>query len=529
MEKAARNETAIKNDNMSSEKEDSPLRTESKIEIQRMNFMEKIRYVKSNITVEPVLAFFVMPSVLGALAIQNLNLDKACRVNLDFGDDACTALRLRKRANYTYEEDEVQKLIASVQAWKSVIHMAVPTLLILFIGAWSDKTGMRKICMLMPILGEFMTCLLNIMNTYLFYQVPVEWTVFMEVILTSCSGGWHTMFLGTYSYLGDITSKETRTFRLGILSLCSTVGFPIGMGLSGVLLKILGYYGVFVISASLQLLNFCYVLFFIEDHTWLADTEKVKKTGCGGCLVEFFDFRSFRETLEITFKKGKNNRRLRMCLILMVVCLNFGPMWGELGITYIFTRYQFNWDEVTYSIFNTYSLVTHSLGTLLSIGIISKKWKADDAVLGIISTSSKICGALVLAFARNGFEAYFAPLVEILNGTSTIALRSIASKLVSHQELGKVFSLFGLAETTMPLIFAPLYTKVYVSTLHVLPGAVFLLSVLFTIPALAIFGCFYHQHRKEKKEKRLNLNSLPATGEECKKSIAEKAKNINIV
>lgn len=83
------------------------------------------------------------------------------------------------------------------------------------------------------------------------------------------------MFLGTYSYLGDITSKETRTFRLGILSLCSTVGFPIGMGLSGVLLKILGYYGVFVISASLQLLNFCYVLFFIEDHTWLADTEKV--------------------------------------------------------------------------------------------------------------------------------------------------------------------------------------------------------------------------------------------------------------
>lgn len=34
---------------------------------------------------------------------------------------------------------------------------------------------------------------------------------------------------------------------------------------------------------------------------------------------------------------------------------------------------------------------------------------------------------------------FTAPLVEILNGTSTIALRSIASKLVSHQELGDSF------------------------------------------------------------------------------------------
>lgn len=87
-------------------------------------------------------------------------------------------------------------------------------------------------------------------------------------------------------------------------------------------------------------------------------------------------------------------------------------------------------------------------------------------MLGIISTLSKICGALVLAFAQNDYQIYMgmwlncynlisfligsvtvennqdndylsAPLVEILNGTTTIALRSIASKLVSYQELGK--------------------------------------------------------------------------------------------
>lgn len=255
--------------------EERPLKSETALEIQSMTCLEKLRYIKSNITVEPVLAFFVMPSVLATLATQNLNLDKACRVNLGFDDEVCTALRLRKRANHTFEEDEVQKLIASVQGWKSVVNTIVPTLLMLFIGAWSDKTGKRKICMLMPILGEFMTCVLNMINTYFFKEVSVEWTVFMEVIFPSLTGGWYTMFLGTFSYLGDITSTETRTFRMGILNLCMTIGFPIGMGLSGVLLKCLGYYGVFAISGTLQFINFCYVLFAIEDHTWLENKEKV--------------------------------------------------------------------------------------------------------------------------------------------------------------------------------------------------------------------------------------------------------------
>lgn len=470
--------------------------------ILKMTFAEKVLFVKSNITVEPVLAFFVMPSVLAMLATQNLNLDKACRVNLNFDDAVCSALRRRERGNLTAQEDEVQTLIASVQAWKSVIHTAIPTILMLFIGAWSDKTGKRKICMLMPVFGEFMTCVLNIINTYFFYEVNVEWTVVMEVIFPSVTGGWYTMFLGTFSYLGDVTSQETRTFRMGILSLCMTMSFPIGMGLSGVLLRYVGYYGVFGISAGLQLLNFCYIYFSIEDHTWLRDKTKEKLKGCKGFLLEFFDLKSLKETMEIAFKKGPNNRRLRICLVLIAVCLMFGPMWGELSIMYIFTRYRFNWDEVKYSVFTTYNLILHALGTLFTISLFSRKLKADDSILGMISTTSKICGSLLLAFARTDTEVYFVPVVEILNGTTGIALRSIASKLVSFQELGKVYSLFGIAETMMPLIFAPLYSRVYIATLHILPGAVFLISVLATLPALAIFGWFYYNFRRNKALKR---------------------------
>ncbi|XP_041975985.1 proton-coupled folate transporter-like [Aricia agestis] len=470
-------------------------------DVQTLTFVEKLKHVRNNITVEPALALFIVPSVLAVLAAQNLNLDKACRVNLGFNDSACTALNLRKRANFSHEEDEVQKLIASVQAWKSVVHTSVPTILMLFVGAWSDKTGRRKICLLMPICGELLTCILNMINTYFFYEVSVEWTTFMEVIFPSLTGGWYTMILGAYSYLGDITSKEARTFRFGVLSLCMSVGFPIGMGASGVLLRYTGYYGVFGLSALIHLFNFVYILFSIRDHRketlYLKDTSKGRVLGF---LKDFFDFRSLRDTTHIVLKKGPNNRRLRMCLILMVVCLTFGPTWGEMSVMYIFTRYRFNWNEIMYSIYSTYALITHAVGTMFSISIFSKRLEMDDAVLGIISTFSKMAGSVILAFARTNNEIYAVPIVEILNGTTNIALRSIASKIVTQRELGKVYSLFGIAETMMPLVFAPMYSRVYILTLHVLPGAVFLLTLLATTPPFVIFIWFYRQHKQDARK-----------------------------
>lgn len=62
---------------------------------------EKLRLVANNITVEPILAAYIMPSVLSNLATQNLNLEKACRVNMAYGDEICDALTRRQTANYT--------------------------------------------------------------------------------------------------------------------------------------------------------------------------------------------------------------------------------------------------------------------------------------------------------------------------------------------------------------------------------------------------------------------------------------------
>lgn len=253
--------------------EEQPLNTKEEIKkieneevkVKKKTLKEKLRLIKENITVEPVLACYVIPGALTRLATQNLNLDKACRVNKNFGDTVCNALIAREGNKYQKEELVVQELIASMESWKSVLLTVIPSILILFIGAWSDRTGKRKICIVFPIIGDLITCLSNILNVYFFYELPVEVTMFLEGLFGSIFGGWITTYMGIFSYISDASSEESRTFRVGIANLCLTAGGPIGSVLSGVLLNLIGYYGVFTISSLLYLFCILYGIYLIED------------------------------------------------------------------------------------------------------------------------------------------------------------------------------------------------------------------------------------------------------------------------
>jgi MFS transporter, PCFT/HCP family, solute carrier family 46, member 3 len=109
-----------------------------------MGLMERCRHLKDNITIEPMLACYIMPSVLAGLATQNLNLEKACRVNMAYGDEICDALSARNTANYTEQEKAVQTLVAGMQGWKMIVLSLLPSLMILFWGSWSDRHCRRK-------------------------------------------------------------------------------------------------------------------------------------------------------------------------------------------------------------------------------------------------------------------------------------------------------------------------------------------------------------------------------------------------
>lgn len=501
-----------------------------------LKIKEKARYLIKNITVEPMLACYIIPSVLASLATQNLNLEKACRVNLALGDEVCTALEARQTANYTAEETKVQQLVAGMSIWKTLLQSSLPAVLIMFLGSWSDRRAKRKPCMLLPIVGEFLTSIGLILCTYFFYQLPMEVAGVTEALFPALTGGWMTMFMAIFSYIGDVTTLEARTLRIGVVNVFCSIGIPIGTALSGVLYKQIGFYGVFSLAALLYVFSFTYGLFRIKEEkkpqvqyvfqekkaanncppvqtikteNWIINDKSKDKDNNQVpkevkrpnklvlFLKDFFDLQHIRDTMEVAFKDGSHNRRKRVILLMIVVMVVIGPMHGEMTVMYLFTRYRFNWNEVDYSIFSTYSMITNLIGTVISVGVFSHMLKIDDALIGVMSCMSKILAGFVYATATTTWMIYLAPLVDIVNGTSFIAMRSIASKLVPPEELGKVNSLFGVCEALMPLVYGPMYSAVYAATMNTMPGAFFILGGALTVPAVLIFGWMYTEHKKD--------------------------------
>ena len=102
-----------------------------------------------------------------------------------------------------------------------------PIIFTLFIGPWSDRFG-RKILMVLPLFGYLSYNLWFLINAIFFHQMGPEWL--MLEIFQYWPGGYMCLFLGTYSYISDQSSKEYRTLRIGIVDFIFYGGITIGYG-----------------------------------------------------------------------------------------------------------------------------------------------------------------------------------------------------------------------------------------------------------------------------------------------------------
>lgn len=148
------------------------------------------------ITIEPLVICWLLPFLLTYAAVENLNIEKACRGFAENFDKDICKLFVRKDAfeiqcdefnNITmietvkrddirmqypevYEsikdnfesamnflcqtEEVVQQKLSAINAIRNPIAAIGPLIIILFAGPWSDKKNLRVPCMIVPFLGE---------------------------------------------------------------------------------------------------------------------------------------------------------------------------------------------------------------------------------------------------------------------------------------------------------------------------------------------------------------------------------------
>ncbi|XP_050422786.1 thymic stromal cotransporter homolog [Adelges cooleyi] len=475
--------------------------SEKKSKWQTLGPCGKAKLVLRSIHVEPLVICFIISRVLLILATQNLSLQKACKVNLKLSNESCLAIENPTGHNATKaDEVKTQQLVAEMFIWQLIIQSSVPCIFAIFVGSWSDRNRKRVPCMLMPICGELVRNIGLLLCVYYFFQLPMEIVGLVEAIPTSITGGKMVMFNALYSYIGDVTKAELKTFRIGLVTLLTTVGLAIGTSLSGITFRDLGFYGVYGISSALYIIALVYGLLFLKEVSAKVPegTEPPKKTGIA-LVKDFFDAKHIETAFQITFKDGPHNRKLRIIMLMVIVFLVMGPINGDVTVQYLNTRVRFNWNEVTFSMFLTYSTVTSVIGTILCIALFSHILKIDDGLIGFVACLGKLVSGVIYAFAPSEWVYCIGPLIDIMGGAVFITTRSIMTKLVKPDELGQVTSIYGIVETLVPIIYGPLYSAVYKATVNTLPGTYSLIGSTLAIPGSLIFLWMYRQSKKAEK------------------------------
>lgn len=137
-------------------------------------------------------------------------------------------------------EEESQRLIAGIKGIRAPISAIFPLIIVLFAGGWSDKHNLRRPCMILPIIGDLLACVVLLIASIFMYELPLEFNAYLEKIFPAITGNFTLMIMGIFSYLTAITKEEDRTFRFGLFSVMVSI-IPILSFLSGPLYYALGY------------------------------------------------------------------------------------------------------------------------------------------------------------------------------------------------------------------------------------------------------------------------------------------------
>lgn len=281
-------------------------------------------------TVEPCLFVYMLCTSLSSMAVQNMHLEKSCRVHFDFGDEVCDRLRDLNTTGLENELNQVQSLVATVMAWKFPLQTGIPAVLVLFVGAWSDKYKKRKICILFPFIGEIITNSGLLLATYYFKELSLQATALIEALPAALTGSYIIIFMGMYSFMADRTSVENRTFRLGIVTIFVSFGTPTGTALSGIFLRSLGYYGVFSLLLILHSCSFLYGVIRLEDVV-ATETSVVKDETDRNKVVKLLKdiFGLVGNTVLVALKPRALKGRMQILLVIALYFIMVGPLYGE--------------------------------------------------------------------------------------------------------------------------------------------------------------------------------------------------------
>ncbi|GBM78477.1 hypothetical protein AVEN_247733-1 [Araneus ventricosus] len=117
-----------------------------------------------------------------------------------------------------------------------------------------------------------------------------------------------------------------------------------------------------------------------------------------------------------------------------------------------------------------------------------KYFKAGDPTLGLVGTISILLKYIGIGLAWKPAVYHLASILGCLGGCASLAGRSRISKVVSNEDIGKVFSFVATAESLLPVLTTVLISQVFTAFLEIYPAMPYIILALCLILPLGVFA-----------------------------------------
>lgn len=159
------------------------------------------------------------------------------------------------------------------------------------------------------------------------------------------------------------------------------------------------------------------------------------------CWKSVWTFEHYRQTF-VTLTKSRDSR---CTILLLILCgfISYTYLTITLSLLYIYlTASPFKFETASYSIWNMINSILQG-ATLIGLSIsmkLIKRWDLPDPLIGSLGFLSKALGLLAIGLAKTDKMIYWISLILIFSELTMPPIRSLLSKLVVKDEIGKVFA-----------------------------------------------------------------------------------------
>ena len=188
----------------------------------------------------------------------------------------------------------------------------------------------------------------------------------------------------------------------------------------------------------------------------------------------------------------KKRKTILKYLIFLQISLFF-IHWFIVEIYYLKYLYMLlvfeNFTEKDYAFFSVFNDLSSTFFLMFVIPFLNAKLRLHDALMLIIVLSAEATAYAILPSATVLWQFYIPTFFGALGYCKYAIIRSLLSKCIEPDEVGKVFSIMAVVAALAPSAGNPVFRQLYNATIDSVPGAIYYLAS--SLLLVTLFGTVF--------------------------------------